>query len=66
MMFYKMIAGEWHKDGTRSHDMYDGSNVLTFLKSTTSGFYDLQLRARQEKWRRTYRWSEHAGGYVAD
>lgn len=65
MMYYKMIAGDWNKDGTRNHDMYEGSNLLNVQGAATAGFHDLQLRERGGKWRRTYRWSEASGNYVA-
>ncbi|SMF63570.1 hypothetical protein SAMN06295900_113114 [Trinickia caryophylli] len=58
MAFDKMIAGEWHKDGTRSHDVSDAANALTVLPSVTDGYHDLQLREKAGgKWRRTFRWS---------
>ncbi|WP_321814942.1 MULTISPECIES: hypothetical protein [unclassified Paraburkholderia] len=58
MAFDKMIAGDWHKDGTRSHDVDDGANALTVLPSTTAGYHDLQLREKAGgKWRRTFKWS---------
>jgi len=58
MAFDKMIAGEWHKDGTRSHDVSDAANALTVLPSMTDGYHDLQLREKAGgKWRRTFKWS---------
>ncbi|MFM0322290.1 hypothetical protein [Caballeronia glebae] len=58
MAFDKMIAGEWHKDGTRSHDVSDAANALTVLPSMTGGYHDLQLREKAGgKWRRTFKWS---------
>jgi len=57
MAFMKDIAGDWHKDGTRDHDMTDGANVLVILKSRTGDMYDLQLRKRGDKQAQTFRWS---------
>jgi hypothetical protein len=57
MMFNKMIAGDWHKDGTRSHDVSDGSNSLVILSSATDGFHNLQLCEKGGKSRQTFRWS---------
>ncbi|MDS0857088.1 hypothetical protein NUV25_05170 [Burkholderia pseudomultivorans] len=58
MAFDKMLAGEWHKDGTRSHDESSAANALTVLPSTTDGYHDLQLREKGGgKWRRTFKWS---------
>lgn len=58
MAFDKMLAGDWHKDGTRSHDVSDAANALTVLPTVTGGYHDLQLRAKGGgKWRRTFKWS---------
>ncbi|PWK33971.1 hypothetical protein [Cupriavidus plantarum] len=64
MSFMKMIAGDWNKDGTRNHDVTDGSNVLVVSDRATAGYRDLQLRERKGSWRKTYRWSEKDGLYV--
>lgn len=64
MMYMKMIAGDWNKDGTRNRDVYDGSNVLVISGRATAGFKDIQLRERNGKWRKTYRWSEKDGAYT--
>jgi hypothetical protein len=63
MLFNKMIAGDWHKDGTRSHDVYYGSNALNVLPGMSHGFHDLQLREQHGKWRQTLRWSESMKAY---
>nr|WP_232453587.1 hypothetical protein [Burkholderia ubonensis] len=67
MMFYRNIAGDWHADGTRDHDITDGSNALNALNvlpTSTDGFRDLQLRQRGGKWRQTFRWSARDGKYL--
>ena len=64
MMFNKMIAGDWHKDGTRDHEVTDASNTLHILPSKTSGFHDLQLREQGGKWRQTFQWSAAEQTYV--
>ncbi|MBZ5795563.1 hypothetical protein K8353_36110 [Burkholderia contaminans] len=63
MMFYRNIAGDWHRDGTRDHDITEGSNTLNVLPTSTAGFHDLQLRQRGGKWRQTFRWSAADGEY---
>ncbi|KVH04299.1 MULTISPECIES: hypothetical protein [Burkholderia] len=63
MMFYRDIAGDWHRNGTRDHDITEGSNTLSVLSTSTDGFRDLQLRERGGKWRRTFRWSAADGAY---
>jgi hypothetical protein len=64
MMYYRDIAGDWHRDGTRDHDIEDGSNALSILPTSTNGFRDLQLRERGGKWRQTFVWSAQDGKYV--
>jgi len=63
MTFDKLIAGDWHKDGTRDHDEYDASNSLVILPGATDGFHDIQLRQQGGKWRRTFKWSSTAQMY---
>lgn len=63
MMFYQDIAGDWHRDGTRDHDISEASNTLNVLPTSTEGFHDLQLRQRGGKWHQTFRWSAADGEY---
>lgn len=65
MMYTKMLAGDWHKDGTRDHIQTDGSNVLSVLAGASGGFHDLRLQERSGKWRRTFRWSPGEQRYAA-
>jgi len=64
MAYTRNIAGDWHKDGTRDHDISDGANVLLVLKSATDGMNDLQLRERGGKWRQTFHWSAARQQYL--
>lgn len=63
MSFFKSIAGDWHPDGTRDHDMSDASNILVVLPEKTDGYFDLQLRQQGGKWRKTLKWSAVERGY---
>lgn len=65
MMYTKMLAGDWHKDGTRDHIQTDASNVLSVLNGTSDGFHDLRLQQRSGKWRRNFRWSPSQQRYAA-
>ncbi|WP_206950790.1 hypothetical protein [Trinickia acidisoli] len=65
MTYYSDIAGDWHKDSTRDHDINDGSNTLSVLPTSTAGFHDWQLRERGGKWRQTFHWSTADGKYVS-
>lgn len=63
MSSYKDIAGDWHKDGTRDHDITQAAHVLIVLKHSTNGHFDLELRNRTGHWRRLYQWSATAAAY---
>ncbi len=63
MSSYKDIAGDWHKDGTRSHDVNEGANVLIVTKHATEGHFDLLLKSRKGDWQRLYQWSATAAAY---
>ncbi len=63
MSFFKSIAGDWHPDGTRDHDMSDASNILVVLPEKTDGYFDLQLRQQGGKWRKTLKWSAAERAY---
>ncbi|TAL78378.1 MAG: hypothetical protein EPN75_10785 [Beijerinckiaceae bacterium] len=63
MSSYKDIAGDWHKDGTRDHDITQAAHVLIVSKHSTNGHFDLELRNRTGHWRRLYQWSATAAAY---
>jgi hypothetical protein len=63
MSAYADVAGEWHKDNTRDHDITDAANILIVGKRMREGHFDLIVKARQGRFRRTLRWSTAAGAY---
>ncbi|TAL89627.1 MAG: hypothetical protein EPN46_10455 [Candidimonas sp.] len=63
MMFTKMLAGDWNKNGTRDHEESDGNNVLAVLAKTNDGFHDLRLHEQHGKWHRTFQWSAQERRY---
>lgn len=65
MSFYKMLAGDWHKDGTRDHDVTEDANVLIVTKHVTDGHFDLLQKARLGKASRVFKWSAKANRYEA-
>lgn len=65
MSFYKDLAGEWNKDGTRERDASEGKNILQILSTQTDGYYDLQIKSLDSKWTRTFVWSAKAERYMA-
>ncbi|MGH6988656.1 MAG: PDZ domain-containing protein [Stellaceae bacterium] len=46
MSVYRNIAGDWHADGTRDHDITDESNLLIVSRNRTAGHFDLIAKAR--------------------
>ncbi|EUK18359.1 hypothetical protein [Commensalibacter papalotli (ex Servin-Garciduenas et al. 2014)] len=42
MYHFENIAGDWHKDGTRDHDISEEEYVLSILPHQTTGFYDIK------------------------
>ncbi|UOD28598.1 hypothetical protein INH39_24590 [Massilia violaceinigra] len=62
--FQKLIAGDWNKDGTRQHDEYEGTNVLSVLPSTTNGYADLQLRLLGSKSKQVFTWDSKRARYM--
>lgn len=63
MSFSKDIAGDWHPDGTRDHDLTEGANVLVVQQHRTAGHFDLLLKSRDGKSRRLYQWSASSNTY---
>ena len=63
MSAYKDTAGEWHKDGTRDHDITDEANVLVISPQATDGHADLIVKGRTGRFQQVYRWSKTAGAY---
>jgi hypothetical protein len=63
MSFSKMLAGEWHKDGTRDHEESEGANVLVVTQRLTNGHFDLLQKPRLGKGGRLFKWSSAANRY---
>lgn len=63
MSAYANLAGDWHKDGTRDHDITDSANVLQVSAHSTDGHFDLIAKNRKERWQRVYSWSKETGAY---
>lgn len=63
MSSYQDIAGDWHKDGTRDHQITDADNVLVVTTHRTDGYFDLLVKGRTGKGRQTYRWSAADAAY---
>lgn len=65
MSAYADIAGDWHKDGTRDHDITDAANVLIVARHETDGHFDLVLKGGGHGKGQTFRWAKSAAAYRA-
>ncbi len=63
MSAYRDIAGDWHKDETRDHDITVSANVLVVSPRSTNGHFDLVVKSRAGSWQRVFRWSSETGAY---
>lgn len=63
MSAYADLAGDWHKDGTRDHEIIDAAHILTVSSTATNGHFDLVAKARAGAWKRVIKWDSAAGGY---
>lgn len=66
MSFSKMLAGDWHKDGTRDHDLSEGANVIVVTSQLTGGHFDLLQKARGGGASRRFKWSAATKRYEPD
>lgn len=58
-----MIAGDWHKDGTRDHQVTESKLVVSIAPSMTAGHYDLRVRELGAKHAALLHWNAAAGVY---
>uniref|UniRef100_UPI0035C9C952 hypothetical protein n=1 Tax=uncultured Sphingomonas sp. TaxID=158754 RepID=UPI0035C9C952 len=49
-------AGEWHRDGTRDHEIEEGANVIIVTQHLNAGYADLVVRSRTTADERLFRW----------
>jgi hypothetical protein len=63
--FYQDLAAAWKKDGTRNHQLHEGENLVAVLPGKTDDHFDIQLRTRNSKWKRVFKWDKTAIRYLA-
>lgn len=63
MSAYSDIAGDWHKNGTRDHDITDAANVLIVSPRRTDEHFDLIVKDGAGPERQVFRWSKATGAY---
>ncbi|WP_157134727.1 hypothetical protein [Sphingomonas sp. PAMC 26605] len=57
-------AGEWHRDGTRDHEIEEGANVILLAEHLTAGHADLTVRSRVTRDERLFRWNPSSMRYA--
>jgi hypothetical protein len=62
--YMKNLAGDWHEDGTRSHDIEEGQATIMMLPHQTHGHFDLRISTSQPKSRLDFSWDDADGRYV--
>jgi hypothetical protein len=64
MSFFKNIAGDWHKDGTRDHQLTEGDNILLVTRHMSNGHFDLLQKATAGKAHHMFKWSAATSRYA--
>ena len=62
--YFQNIAGNWNEDGTRNHDIYEGENTVSVLKSATDGYFKLLVKSKKERYRKIFHWDPNTKKYV--
>lgn len=62
---FKDMAGDWNKDGTRQHHVYEGENILRVTQIAHHGYFDLIVQSKQKGWRKVFQWDPRALRYMA-
>ncbi len=62
--YFSDIAGNWHDDGTRDHNLSEGENIVIMLPHKTNGYYDLQLKTVGSKQKQVFFWSDEKKRYL--
>jgi hypothetical protein len=66
MSAYSDVAGDWHKNQTRDHDITDAANVLIVSSNSTDGHFDLIVKGPAKgRQQRVFQWSKAGGAYQA-
>lgn len=65
MYAFKDVAGEWNKDRTRQHHVYESENTLRVAQTAHHGYFDLIVQAKKKGWRKVFQWDPRVRRYVA-
>jgi hypothetical protein len=58
-----MTAGDWHRDGTRDHEIREARLVLSILPSMTAGHYDLRVKELGRRGTAVLHWNAARSDY---
>lgn len=64
MSFRSDLAGDWHDDGTRDRSSNESYFVLSVLKHSTQGYYDLKINEKNGHSKTIFVWSSQAKKYL--
>ena len=65
MYAFSDIAGEWHEDGTREHDIDEEKNIVIVQKKMTNGYYNLKVKSLDSKFSKIFVFDKKKNRYVA-
>lgn len=65
MYAFKDVAGEWNKDRTRQHHVYESENTLRVAQTAHHGYFDLIVQAKKKGSRKVFQWDPRVRRYVA-
>lgn len=53
----EMLAGEWSKDGTRSHDFSETESFVSLLSQKTQGYFNLRVSTNVDTLGTVFHWN---------
>ena len=65
MYSFVNIAGKWHEDSTREHDISEEKNIVIVQKQMTNGYYNLKVKGLDSKFSKIFVFDKKKNRYVA-
>lgn len=65
MYAFKDLAGDWNKNGSRQHHVYEAENSVRIAQTAHHGYFDLVVQSKQKGWRQVFQWDPNARRYLA-
>ncbi len=66
MYYFKDMAGDWNKDGSRKHEIFEGENIVSISDAKTDGYYKLIVKSKKKAWSKSFHWDRNLLRYVVD